>query len=308
MIDTLQDEFGIPGAVAVTPGVNGLPKVVLTHASGAGAEVYLHGGHVTSWTDARGEELLFVSRESRFEPKRPIRGGIPIPFPQFGGKGPLVQHGFARTCEWDLVGTSVGDSGAVSAILRLADSEETRAVWPHPFQLTLNVSLEDTALSLTAAVANTGSERFSFQLAFHTYFGVGDIKRTSVHGLQGVTYIDDLRGGEKFVEDRSVIEFDREIDRVYENALNAIRMEDRLRNRTITVEKREMPDVVVWNPWIDRAAQIADLGNDEYLRMLCIETGRISVPCELAPSEKWTGETRFDCVQHCYTEATHAGY
>ncbi|HEX6371728.1 MAG TPA: hypothetical protein VF006_22595, partial [Longimicrobium sp.] len=60
-----------------------LPKLRLSHASGATAEVYLHGAHVASWVPAGGTEALFVSRAATFAPGKAIRGGVPVIFPQF---------------------------------------------------------------------------------------------------------------------------------------------------------------------------------------------------------------------------------
>ena len=39
---------------------------------------------------------------------------------------------------------------------------------------------------------------------------------------------------------------------------------DEGRQRAIVVQKRGFPDAVVWNPWIDKAAGMADFGDDEY--------------------------------------------
>ena len=111
MSDALQAAFGIPQAIAIVPA-DDLPKVMLTHRSGARAEAYLHGAHVTSWRNAAGDELLFLSRESDFTAGRPIRGGIPVIFPQFGS-GALVQHGFARSSEWQLVHSALRENGVV---------------------------------------------------------------------------------------------------------------------------------------------------------------------------------------------------
>jgi len=47
-------------------GVNDLDKVVLREVRGSSAEVYLYGGHVTSWKDDHGDELLFVSNKVLF--------------------------------------------------------------------------------------------------------------------------------------------------------------------------------------------------------------------------------------------------
>lgn len=135
MLDALQGEFGVPGVVEFVPGRNGMPTVRLRHPSGAGAEAYLHGAHVTSWTTPAGEELLFVSRQSHFAAGRPIRGGIPVIFPQFG-PGALPQHGFARISEWHVRRAGQTDAG-VSVTLGLAQTPETLALWPYHFDLEL---------------------------------------------------------------------------------------------------------------------------------------------------------------------------
>jgi glucose-6-phosphate 1-epimerase len=33
---------------------------------------------------------------------------------------------------------------------------------------------------------------------------------------------------------------------------------------------------VVWNPWIAKAQQMPDFANDEYQRMICVESGNVS--------------------------------
>ena len=39
---------------------------------------------------------------------------------------------------------------------------------------------------------------------------------------------------------------------------------DEGKNRAIQVEKEGFPDAVVWNPWIKKAASMADFGDEEY--------------------------------------------
>ena len=186
MIDTLQTKFGIPGAVSVLPGKNNMPRVTLAHRSGASAEIYLHGAHVTSWRNAASEELFFLSRESVWAADKPIRGGIPICFPQFSNHGPLPLHGFARINEWVLTQTERLGSGEVVAALQLSDSDATLALWPHQFTIELRATLAEAALTLAVQVKNNGDKPFDFELALHTYFGVGEIQRTAVCGLEEV--------------------------------------------------------------------------------------------------------------------------
>jgi len=104
-------------------------------------QVYLWGATVTSFKTAAGQELLFVSTKAIFDGKKPIRGGIPVVFPQFATQGPLPQHGFARNSDWTLA--SVGD-GRVE--LTLADNEETRAAWPHAFALKYTITFDNAHL------------------------------------------------------------------------------------------------------------------------------------------------------------------
>lgn len=40
---------------------------------------------------------------------------------------------------------------------------------------------------------------------------------------------------------------------------------------------------VIWNPWVDQAREIGDLGDDEYPNMLCVEAGHVSTPVILLP-------------------------
>eukprot|EP00038_Savillea_parva_P003353 m.124347 g.124347 ORF g.124347 m.124347 type:complete len:110 (+) comp11151_c0_seq4:152-481(+) len=46
-------------------------------------------------------------------------------------------------------------------------------------------------------------------------------------------------------------------------------------------------DCVVWNPWVDKAARMADFGDEEWRTMLCIEPGRVAAPYELAPGAEF---------------------
>lgn len=292
MIEGLQSQFGVQGAVNFSAGNNGLPKVTLTHRSGAGAEVYLHGAHVTSWKNCSGDELFFVSRESHFVPDKPIRGGIPVIFPQFGG-GPLPQHGLARISDWTPAQTGVGEDGTVSLLLRLTDTPASLAMWPYPFVLELGVQLREDQLTVTYRARNTGQEMFEYYAVLHTYFRVADIRKTALYGLEGITFIDSLREDIREVEARPVIRFAGETDRIYVSAPNTLCLRGEASGRTFTIEKRNMPDVVVWNPWIAKAQRMPDFGDDEYQWMVCVETGNMAAPRALPADDEWYGETTF---------------
>jgi glucose-6-phosphate 1-epimerase len=274
-----------PSATAGS-GEGELPRVVLTSAGGR-AEVYLHGAHVARWVDARGHDVLYLSPRSRFDAQSAIRGGIPVIFPQFADLGPLPKHGFARTAEWSLADASADGEGA-RAVLRLADSPATRAVWDHAFAAELVVELT-AELTVTLRVQNTGDRPFAFTAALHKYFSVDDVRRIAIRGLAGVGYHDK-------VADRNAVQTDDELrltgetDRVFYGAPNVLRMGDA--GREIVVRKRGFPDAVVWNPWAEAAAKLADMGGDQWTRFVCVEAAHVGTPVRLGLGERWeAGET-----------------
>ena len=289
----LQKQFGIPERVRFAEGRGGLMRVDLQHASGARSEVYLHGAHVTSWQTSREREVLFVSRASRFQDGAPIRGGIPVIFPQFGD-GPLPKHGLARTRAWAVARTALGADDAVSITLRLEDDAQTRVLWPHPFCLQLTVSL-GLALTLEFIVKNPGSAPILFQTALHTSFQVADITQTNLFGLQGTAFKDFLHPGPA-VETREIVTFDRETDRIYIHAPDRVVLEDRGNKRKISIAKSGMNDMVLWNPWIEKSGRLEDFGDEEYRYMVCVETGHMRALAVLAPGAQWSGRTTFTCA------------
>ena len=41
------------------------------------------------------------------------------------------------------------------------------------------------------------------------------------------------------------------------------------------VAKSQSRSTVVWNPWMEKSARIADMAADEYRQMLCVEVGNV---------------------------------
>ena len=101
------------------------PSVRLRAPDGAHAQIYLYGGHVTSWNTPDSRERLFMSRRAEFRPGASLRGGVPVIFPQFAGLGPLLKHGFARVSPWEYQGADANSAG-VTARFRLTATDDTR--------------------------------------------------------------------------------------------------------------------------------------------------------------------------------------
>ncbi|XP_027340685.1 putative glucose-6-phosphate 1-epimerase [Abrus precatorius] len=289
------------GAVEITKDKNGIGLVVLRNHRGASARVSLHGGQVLSWKRERGEELLFTSSKAIINPLKPLRGGIAICFPEFGNRGSLEHHGFVRNKIWVIDQDPPpfpSDSSEKAYIdLLLKPSEDDLKIWPHSFELRLRVSLAgDGYLTMISRIRNINSKPFSFSFAYHTYFSISDISEVRVEGLETLDYLDNLHNKELFTEQGDALTFESEVDRVYLDSGNGVAVLDHERKRTFEIRKEGLPDVVVWNPWEKKSKSIADLGDEEYKHMLCVDGAAIEKPVMLKPGEEWTGHLELSVV------------
>jgi D-hexose-6-phosphate mutarotase len=133
---------------------------------------------------------------------------------------------------------------------------------------------------------NSPDDIFSFENCLHTYFEVGDIKAVSVKGLKGVSYLDKVEGFAQKTESEDAIRFNSEVDRVYLNTTGAVDIVDQKLKRTIRVEKQGSVSTVVWNPWVAKAQQMPDFGNEEFEHMVCVESGNVAANMiKLPPGE-----------------------
>ncbi|XP_074586781.1 putative glucose-6-phosphate 1-epimerase [Curcuma longa] len=302
-----RDMVGEKPSVELCKGVNGLDKIVLREARGSSAEVYLFGGHVTSWKNDRGEELLFLSNKAIFRPPKAIRGGIPICFPQFSSHGNLEQHGFARNKIWsiDTDPPSLVSNSLIKTFidLILKPTDDDFKIWPHSYEFRLRIALASGGdLILIPRIRNTNADGkpFSFTFAYHTYFSVSDISEVRIEGLETLDYFDNLKERERFTEQGDAITFESEVDKIYLSTPDKIAIIDHEKKRTFVLRKDGLPDAVVWNPWDKRAKAIPDLGDDDYKRMLCVEAAAIEKPITLKPGEEWKGKLELSAVPSSY--------
>ena len=269
----------------IAPAAGGLPKLTLMAPDGARAEVYLYGAHVASWIPAGGQERLFLSRRSAFRAGAPIRGGVPVVFPQFGTLGPLPLHGLVRLMAWELVAAEAVGQGTV-ATFRLSDTAESRRQWDHPFLAELAVAIGGSKLSVMLTIANTGAGPFDFTAALHTYLAVVDINATTVTGLTGLEYRNAAAGGALVHEDSPQVDFPGEVNRIYFDAPAEARVVEK--DRITIVQKAGFADIVVWNPGAAKIA-MSDLEPEDYYRFVCVEAAAVGAPIRLAPGERWQG-------------------
>ena len=292
----------------VRDGATGMEKVLLREPGGASAQIHLYGGHVTSWKNDKGEELLFLSSKAIFKPPKAIRGGIPVCFPQFGGFGSLEQHGFARNRMWSIdinppppPSVSVTGISKPYADLILKPSDDELKIWPHNFELCQRIVLGlNGELTSIIRVRNTDSKPFTFTFALHTYLSVSDISEVRIEGLETLDYLDNLHDKERFTEQGDAITFDAEVDRIYLGTPTKIAIIDHEKKRTFVLKKEGLPDAVVWNPWEKKAKSMSDFGDDEYKHMLCVEAAAVEKSITLRPGEEWKARQEISAVPSSY--------
>ena len=156
-------------------GSGGLEFVCMRHASGSTVTVQLFGAHVTSLKTPSGDELLWMSSASALDGSAPIRGGIPVVFPQFGSAAlpgiadgcELPMHGFARRFRWRVVAQRTREGGTLELRLELrptdldgAEGQAVRKAWSHDFVLRYTILLH----------AGTEQQLFSCTLEVHNPF------------------------------------------------------------------------------------------------------------------------------------------
>ena len=238
----------------------------------ASASVALDGAHVMSFTPAGERPVLWMSRKSPYTPGTPLSGGVPICWPWFG-PSPFGGHGYARRSRWSLAGAEKLADGAtrLEFAFEVAPGEQ-ESTPTLDFALRYSVTV-GSALELALTMVNRGGEPAEISGALHSYFAVADIRKVAVAGLDGADYTEQTSKMTERIAARQqgAIRFDREVDRVFAPTRTTVRIVDEEWKRVIRVEKFGSASTVVWNPWIDKAAAMPNLGDEEYQFMLCVE-------------------------------------
>ncbi|MDM0017967.1 D-hexose-6-phosphate mutarotase [Variovorax saccharolyticus] len=263
----------------------GQPAVRLALPGGDSCTVALHGAHVLSWTTADGVERLYLSPEARFDGQSPIRGGIPVCWPQFNQRGPLPKHGFARNLPWTAEPQT--DERLDTVVLALRDDAATRALWPHAFRARLAVTLAARSLRVALTIDNLGGEPWSFAAALHSYLRVDEATEARLEGLQGANRWDAVRD-DRHVEMAPALAFGSEFDSVYAAPARPLRLVQPSGTLEIS-QSASCTETVVWNPGPLLAAKLDDLPDDGWRHMLCVEAARIDESVLLAPGGQWQG-------------------
>lgn len=223
------------------------------------ARVSLLGGQLLSFVPAGGDEWLYLSPDAVCQPGKAIRGGVPVCWPWFGAHpddATAPAHGTVRGALWTLDAVERHADGA----WRVALSAPPHGGLGAGLQLSLG---RDVGMELVTR--NTADQPRPLSCALHGYFRVGDVRELAITGLAGCAYDDKVDGGARR-EQSATLTLVAETDRIYYD-VPALTLIDGARRLAISGGA----SVVLWNPWADKAARLADLPDADWTRFICVE-------------------------------------
>lgn len=274
----MQDKlFSLPVMTQITPylsqrQVGDLPAIVISHPK-VRAAITLQGAHLIAWQPSGEKPVIWLSDKTPFSPGKAIRGGVPICWPWFGPAGEPA-HGFARNQTWTLSAHDENDEGVILTFV-LESNAQTKKLWPHDFTLFARFRLgQHCEIELEA------HGDFEATAALHSYFTVADIAEVEVSGL-GKTYIDKVENNVQGTSEGKQ-RYPGRVDRIFTQAEDCSVIHDKAGQRLIEVYHHHHSDVVTWNPGVELSCSMADMANDGYRTLVCVETARINTPLRSA--------------------------
>ena len=275
-LDALNAAFARPDVLRFVEGRGGLTWIEIDNGL-ARATLTTHGAQVLAYRPAGArDDLLFVSECATYGPEQEIKGGVPICWPWFGRDPATPErqiHGFARLREWSVLACETRPDGATWVRFGLADDAATHALWPHYFNLWVEVTVGAT-LTVTLTTRNAGDEPFAITQGLHAYFKIGDPAQVQVHGLDGCRYLDKATDApaDAVGVQSGALTVTAEVNRIYEGVPPQLLIDDAALNRRIQLDSQHSRTCVVWNPWSAGAQAMPDLDVEDYRRFVCVET------------------------------------
>ncbi|ADW70713.1 D-hexose-6-phosphate mutarotase [Granulicella tundricola] len=282
----LNDHFGLSGVLTFEDH-NGLTRLQVKTPA-CTATVYLHGAHLTHWQPTGAQPVLFLSDRSDFAPDKAIRGGIPVCFPWFGpraGGKPGPSHGFARIQPWEVAFAALSGEN-VHLTLTLGPTALSRSLGFDGFRVAYEMVL-GKKLTLRLTVANYGEGMLKYEEALHTYFSIGEVRRTTIAGLESALFVDKTDGLKEKETPPEALILSGQTDRVFPENVSSTTIGDG--PRTITINKSNSATTVVWNPWTEGSVTLKDLRPDAWPGFVCVETANTGEDAiTLAPNDAHT--------------------
>ncbi len=272
-LNELQAQFGAENHITFEQFDNGIVLVKIDNEL-ATATISLYGGHIVTWQPkSQSAPVLWRSELVQYKPGKAIRAGVPICWPWFGAHptdARAPSHGYARINAWDITSVLTTDAGATEICMTLRESQSTVCLPCITASLSVRISIGDV-LSINLRTTNTGSEVLKITEALHAYFYVSDVAQVEIKGLSECNYVD-LIDHNMIKTQAGAIRVSGELGRVYLKTISDCLINDPVLLRTIRIAKTGSQSTVVWNPSIDVATKMDDLGPLGWRSMVCVES------------------------------------
>ncbi len=245
----------------------------------AECKIALWGGNLVSYRPKSEEhDIFWLGELNKFDNVQAIRGGVPVCWPRFAEEklnDNLPRHGFARLSNWNLQNVNVAEDKIEAELSLVPDIK-------YNLNLSARLLIKITdKLEYCLETSNDGDEKFAFSEALHAYFNVSSIDDIEIKGLAGHGYKNSLDGN--FYELEKDLKIRGEIDSIFMNQNQPIKIIDSGFNRIISIEKTGSETTVVWNP----AKDLAEMSDGQYKTFVCVEPSNVGKHfIKLAPREK----------------------
>ena len=251
-------------------------------------------------------EVFYLSPRS-LGPLAPVRGGIPVLFPQFNELGPLPKHGLVRTATWQrikgealsscepnhVLGASRGERAAGAAPssqgFKLDLGPEVHPAWPHRAELLLMMQASGGDLVIKLEICNTGDSVFEWTGGLHPYFLVADLGVCALKGLGGERVIDRFHPALRHQPGGAIVWTGEMFERLFD-CRSAVEFD--IGWATLHLSMTGFDQWMVWNPGEEGALTLKDLPPQDWKRFVCVEPVCVSRPQRLAPDERFSGALR----------------
>ena len=225
---------------------------------------------------ARREEVLFVSSRSRWEEGRRFEAacrfaspGLPVK-QTIPGAGPRIRAYDAWTLE------SIVQAGdAVTVSMSTESNDNTKKWWPADFHLVHRATF-GSELIMELEVRNTGAGHSGSRKHCTPISESDKSTRCGCRVCRHVDYVDKTDSNRKKTQQGSNRDHVGNRPRLPQHpGCNRI---GRWRTAVvaISVAKENSLTTVVWNPWIEKAKALSDFGDDEWMKMICIEASNVA--------------------------------
>ncbi len=225
-------------------------------------------------------DLLYFSSLNQIESRSPLRGGIPVIFPQFANCGNIKKHGFVRDYNWKLVNENkIQDKHFVEYEYQINEIDFPE--WKHSAKLNLKAFVIDNIFKISIHILNNGKSSFEFTGGIHPYFKIQSRSSIKLKGLEFCNFED------SFPEIQFNLLGENLIERLYfEN--NDIYFYNGFSN--LLIKSTGFQNWMIWNPGKQGAKKIHDLPDDDWDKFLCIEPIVKNKPVLLNPNDKFKGK------------------